>query len=78
MAATLKYTREGMKPRAEQMVGEVVTILGVKAQVVDVVPQDDWHWLVTLESLNAGDRIESWSIVLPTDYRTDNGQSAWA
>ncbi len=65
-----------VKPDLDHAVGETVTILGVKAKVVDVVPEDDWHWRVTLSSKMSGGVGEFWYIVLPTDYRTTDGAFA--
>ena len=67
-----------LKPRAVEAIGEDVTVFGIRARVCDVVPQDDWHWLVSLSSINGAGAEEDWSIVLPTDYRTTDNQTAWA
>ena len=68
---------KGMKPRAEQSVGEKINILGVDAYVVDVVPETDWSWRVTLSSINGGGAAEKWDIIVPTDYNTTTNNYAW-
>lgn len=67
----------GIRPRAEESVGETINVLGVKAIIVDVVPEDDYHWRVYLSSAGEGGRQEFWEIVIPTDYHTQTGVYAY-
>lgn len=76
--ATATKTAKGIKPRAEEMIGETVTLLGIRATITDVVPDSDWVWRVTLSSINGGGAVEVWEMFIPTDYRTTDGQFAWS
>lgn len=68
---------KGLACRAEAMVGETLTLFGVRAVVVDVVPATDYSWSVTLSSINGGGAAEKWTIEVPTDYHTSSGIYAW-
>jgi len=69
---------EPLKPRVEQSVGEDIALFGIKAKVLEVVPEDDWSWRVYLGSTDGGGNRITWTIVVPTDYRTTDGKEAWA
>lgn len=50
-----------------------VNIFGVDAFVSSIEPEDDWNWRINLASRNALGATEEWAIVLPTDFRTEDG-----
>jgi hypothetical protein len=50
-----------------------VSIFGVDAFVSSIEPENDWAWRVNLASRNALGGDEEWHIILPTDFRTEDG-----
>lgn len=58
--------------------GTTMSIFGINARVIQVVPDDDWHWTVELESVSSTGTSELWTVTLPTDYRTTDGRPAGA
>jgi hypothetical protein len=50
-----------------------VFIFGVRAYVSSIEPESDWTWRVNLASVNALGGTEEWHVIVPTDYRTEDG-----
>lgn len=57
--------------------GDQVAIFGIVAEVLAVTPQSDWSWYIELRSASGGGGYETWHMVIPTDYATDNNRYAF-
>lgn len=57
--------------------GDKFSLFGITGTVAFVTAQDDWTWSVEVEVQSAGGSIEGMTILVPTDFRTDNGQPAY-
>lgn len=65
------------KPEPNLTIGNTIDLFGIKATITDVVPYNDYIWLVELTSVNGGNAVESFNILIPTDFHTVTGRNAW-
>lgn len=69
-----KMVARGIKP-VLPAINSKVSIFGVSALVSSIEPESDWTWRVNLASVNALGATEEWHLIVPTDYRTEDGMS---
>jgi hypothetical protein len=60
------------------MVGDHMTVCGITGTVQTVEPASDWYFSVVLLVTDGGGAGVTMTLVIPTDYRTDDGQAAYA
>ena len=54
-------------------VGQVINVMGMRAEVIAVEPHSDWEWHIELTSRSISGLDEVWSMNVPTDYHTTTG-----
>lgn len=59
-----------IKPKLPK-VGDRINLFGVHAIVSVVEPHSDFAWHIELVSESASGAMETWSINVPTDFRTN-------
>lgn len=57
--------------------GDDFSIFGITGKVAYVVPHDDWNWQVEVEVASATGAVEGIFLIIPTDFRTDDGTPAF-
>ncbi len=57
--------------------GDTLNVLGIWGTVEHVEPQDDWTWRIIVKVKNGGGFNEEMVLLMPTDYRTTDGEHCW-